>query len=283
MDTSAAAQNQVLDEQRFCTRCGYSLYSLRIDGICPECATPVLTSLRDVRQYRAMRRVIGGVTLLAIGWLIGALQATVLPIVIELSLNHPNTPIFWVLSVVVSLSIPLLLGSGLLLVTVRQGREQGNVRGAIWVLMGAYVLMGVAVPLLVSRLLAPAARFTSPLWLWFALAGSLIPLALWACTFVYLTTHLTVPAGRVKSFGWAWLGLLGIATLLSLARYAVVFMGGPQPGARQAMAILGVVLSLASVVAAVVFLLGCRRIAVQRRQSLMDASTALAAHIRTES
>lgn len=53
---------QVLDQQRFCTTCGYSLYSLRIDGLCPECGTPVADSLHNRDELVAMTNVRRGCT-----------------------------------------------------------------------------------------------------------------------------------------------------------------------------------------------------------------------------
>jgi hypothetical protein len=44
-EAAAGAVVGVVGEHRLCLRCGYDLIGLRVDGVCPECGTPVARSL----------------------------------------------------------------------------------------------------------------------------------------------------------------------------------------------------------------------------------------------
>lgn len=44
--TSTGPDLPLVDQDRGCVRCGYNLLGLRVNGICPECGTPVADSLK---------------------------------------------------------------------------------------------------------------------------------------------------------------------------------------------------------------------------------------------
>ena len=281
MDTSPARPDQVFDEHRFCTRCGYSMYLLRLDGVCPECRTPVLTSLNDGPQYRAARRMVRGLFWLQIAWAVEG-ASTLLWGLVTLADADPGgtgAPSFSALQLltVSQLAILLPLSFGLSLVTSRaeSGRPAAYPRAIqVWVLLLAYLLLSVATPFLIM-LLPPSRWVNWPAWFGLPVLLAALEALLWASTFRYLASRLALRDRSARIWGGAAVGLLALSVLLDLSRYVLLI---PMPlglsswsdGLRLAAFLAGT----AAVAAALLFLLGCRQAAMDRRHNQRKASSA---------
>ncbi len=134
----------VLDQRRFCTRCGYSLYSLRIAGLCPECGLPVANSLHDRDELVAMTNVRRGCTWLLMQTVASATAS--LASFFLFTLRDPNTVPGFLLWIRVFTFTHLIIVAFLLM-------------GVLRITMGRMLVPGGALALAVAARLATSALF----------------------------------------------------------------------------------------------------------------------------
>jgi hypothetical protein len=92
-DRSAFAGDAIVDTDVFCRRCGYNIRGLHLEGLCPECATPVHVSLHgDLLRFsdpQWLLMLTRGISLLFYGILV-VVGAIVCQRIVLNSIVHPS-------------------------------------------------------------------------------------------------------------------------------------------------------------------------------------------------
>ncbi len=264
----------VRDEQRFCISCGYTLYALPLSGSCPECETPVLDSLSDLRQYHAARKMASGLAWLVVSWLAKVGVPLVLYAVVRfpavghfLPLDDPRLGNFVLVCSQILVLLPLAIG--VYQVTTPLLPEQRELRPVLVRLVFSLYLFILGAVSLFGPSLEPF-RFARPFFLVAPFVISIMPVLLAALVARHVLGQLGLQGRGFRLLSWSWVGLYSGHTLLNIARNVVPAFHPAGAAYRwpPALIALSVCLIFGTAVLATVFLLGCRREALRHSRGL---------------